>query len=69
LSEHNTGVYGKAYTQKGIPWRLYLRIEGLESRQAYKMESYIKSMKSRKYIENLSLYAVLRERLRDRFGS
>jgi putative endonuclease len=69
LAEHNSGSYEKAFTQKGIPWVLYLFIEGLESRQAYEMERHIKSMKSRKYIENLKENTDFRNRLRERFGS
>ena len=51
LAEHN---YGKAnFTSKGIPWKLVCT-ESYDSKQeAQKRERHIKSMKSRKYIEQL----------------
>ena len=48
LAEHNTGKYKGGFTTKGIPWVLYLTIDGLSSKQAYEIESHIKKMKSRK---------------------
>lgn len=67
LQEHNAGLYGDAFTAKGIPWQEKLVISELTSRQAYAMETHIKSMKSTKYIENLLKYPELVDKLRKRF--
>jgi putative endonuclease len=53
LRHHNSDYYQGGYTSKGIPWELYLTISCKESQQARRIEAYIKSMKSRKYIESL----------------
>ena len=63
LIEHNEGKYGGSFTSKGMPWVLFLTIEGLSSAQAYGIESHIKRMKSRKYIENLKEHPTIIEKL------
>ena len=56
LVEHNSGTFDDAFTRKGIPWTLFLIIDGLESNQAYKIEQHIKKMKSRcQLLQNWSL--------------
>ncbi|MGO3182760.1 MAG: GIY-YIG nuclease family protein [Aequorivita sp.] len=54
--QHLNKTYGDAYTKKASDWILYFRIEALDYEQARKIEKHIKSMKSRKYIENLKKY-------------
>ncbi|WP_363319861.1 GIY-YIG nuclease family protein [Flavobacterium sp.] len=53
LSEHNTMVYQGSFTSKGIPWELRFSYECESSAQAYRLELFIKKMKSRKFIERL----------------
>ena len=53
LEEHNNGFYEDAYTSKGIPWNLMLSVACDSSSEAYRLESFIKRMKSRKFIEKL----------------
>jgi putative endonuclease len=54
---HNSGYFGrKAYTYKASDWSLYLLIPCETIEQAVYVESRIKKMKSRKYIEDLAKY-------------
>ena len=51
LREHNTGH--SKFTSTGIPWKLVYKEEFETLAEAKKRESKIKSMKSRRYIEDL----------------
>ena len=53
LLEHNSIVYPDSFTSKGIPWQLKFKYTCDSSEQAYKLERFIKKMKSRKFIERL----------------
>jgi putative endonuclease len=53
LLEHNTGFYEESYTVRGIPWVLVLSYSCKSSDKAYKLEKFIKNMKSRKFIERI----------------
>ena len=64
LFEHNSGTFDDAFTRKGIPWTLFLIIDGLESNQAYKIEQHIKKMKSRKYFQNLLHFPEIIDKLK-----
>lgn len=64
LVEHNSGTFDDAFTRKGIPWTLFLIIDGLESNQAYKIEQHIKKMKSRKYFQNLLHFPEIIDKLK-----
>ena len=64
LVEHNSGTFHDAFTRKGIPWTLFLIIDGLESNQAYKIEQHIKKMKSRKYFQNLLHFPEIIDKLK-----
>ena len=64
LFEHNSGTFDDAFTRKGIPWSLFLIIDGLESNQAYKIEQHIKKMKSRKYFQNLLHFPEIIDKLK-----
>ena len=68
LDEHNAGVYDSAFTVRGIPWEEKLVIRDLKSAQAFALEKHFKSMKSRKYLENLFKYPELVESVRKRFA-
>ena len=54
LKEHNSNLYRGSFTTRATDWEVYLRINDLGYDQARKIESHIKRMKSRRYIENLS---------------
>jgi putative endonuclease len=49
-----------------IGWYFVL-LECKSKLQAFKIESHIKRMKSKKYIKNLSLYPEMRQKLLDRY--
>ncbi len=55
LARHNSGYYGsKSFTSKASDWELYFELHADDYAHAVRMEDFIKSMKSRKYIENLT---------------
>ncbi len=51
LRRHNSGR--STYTKRGIPWTVVYQREYETKSEAYQAELYIKSQKSRKYIEEL----------------
>ena len=51
LKRHNTGR--STFTKRGIPWIVVYEKSYRTKREAYQAELYIKSQKSRKYIEDL----------------
>jgi putative endonuclease len=54
---HNSGYFGgRSYTKKVSDWTLYLLIPCETISKAVHIESRIKKMKSRKFIENLKEY-------------
>jgi putative endonuclease len=50
LMEHNSRLYANSFTAKGIPWELTLSYSCQSSEIAYKLERFIKKMKSKKFI-------------------
>jgi len=68
LEEHNNGFYEDAYTSKGIPWNLMLSVACDSSPEAYRLESFIKRMKSRKFIEKLFVDPELVKSIRHRLS-
>jgi putative endonuclease len=69
FQQHLDRTYFNSYTRKATDWILYLRINGLEYEQARKIENHIKSMKSRKYIENLKKYPEMVSSLFKRYSA
>ena len=63
IERHNSGYYDNKYTARGKPWDLYLKIECKNKEQAQKIEQHIKKMKSKVYIENMSRYPEIAEKL------
>ena len=51
LKRHNSGR--STYTRRGIPWVIVYQKKYSTKAKAYQAELYIKSQKSRKYIEDL----------------
>jgi putative endonuclease len=65
---HNTGYFGgKSYTHITSDWDQYLLIPCETVIQAVFVESRIKKMKSRKYIENLKKYPEMVEKILKEF--
>jgi putative endonuclease len=67
LIEHNEGKYDKSYTTKVSDWEHYLLIECHSKTQAIKIESFIKRMKSKKFIERLKHEQQIIKDVLDRF--
>jgi putative endonuclease len=64
ISLHNTGHFGgKSYTHITTDWELFLLIPCETVSQAIYIESKIKRMKSRKYIENLKKFPEIIEKM------
>jgi len=60
--------YGsKKFTAKAKDWMLFYSIECYTKDQAHKIELYIKSMKSKVYIQNLAKYPELSQRLLEKY--
>jgi len=53
IKRHNTGR--STFTKRGIPWKIVYQKKYQTKSEAYQAELYIKSQKSRKYIEDLIL--------------
>ena len=68
LKLHNTGYFGgRSFTRKTSDWELFLIIRCETITQAMFIESKIKKMKSRKYIENLKKYPEIVEKILEEF--
>lgn len=67
LIEHNTDFYKNSFTSRGIPWELKLKFQSQSSEKAYKLERFIKSMKSRKFIETLIINPDILKEIESRF--
>jgi putative endonuclease len=63
LRYHNSKELNTNSTKSGIPWSLFLTIEVKDRIHGRKVESKIKKMKSRVYIENLAKYPEMIEKL------
>src|SRR6267154_2568501 len=63
INKHNTSYYGRHFTSQVKDWELYLGIACSSIEQARKMETYIKRMKSRKYIQDLKRYPEMIDKL------
>ena len=69
VHEHNSKFHLGAFTNRGIPWKLFFSIEQLSSKQAYSIERHIKSMKSTAYIIRLKQNEWLVNHLKIKFTS
>jgi putative endonuclease len=70
LKLHNDGHFGgKSYSCKASDWDIYLLITCETIEQAIFVETKIKRMKSRKYIENLKRYPEMVEKILKDFNN
>ena len=63
IKQHNENLLGKAFTNIADDWRLFWKLEELEHTQAREIESHIKKMKSRVYIQNLAQFPEMADTL------
>jgi putative endonuclease len=69
LKLHNIGYFGgKSYTHITSDWDLYLLIPCESVNQAKFIETKIKKMRSRKYIENLKKYPEMIDKILKEFS-
>lgn len=66
LEMHNKGF--SRFTSKASDWTLHILIPCNDKSAATKLERHIKSMKSRKYLEDLVLYPEMVNKLLERFS-
>ena len=67
FQDHLDKVYPASFTSNSDNWQLFLLIENLEYAQARSIETHIKKMKSRVYIENLARYPEMIAKLKERY--
>jgi len=69
ISEHQNKIFNNSFTSKANDWILIYSLSDLDFLQARKIESHIKRMKSKKYIENLIKFSEISERLKELYKS
>jgi len=67
LEEHTNKVFPDSFTRTVSDWELFYFLGGLEYKQARCIESHIKKMKSKKYIENLKIFVEISLKLKVKF--
>jgi putative endonuclease len=65
LEMHNSVYYENKFTERGIPWTLFLTIECSSRKQAERIEHHIKKMKSKVFMHNLKKYPEMVQKLLD----
>ena len=68
LDRHNLGYYENSFTKIADDWELKLVLKCNDKTHAKRIEKHIKSMKSKRYIENLLAYDEMRQKLLNRFS-
>jgi len=63
LDQHLSKIFPGAFTTKANDWVIFFSLIDLSYKQARSIESHIKSMKSKKYIQNLKKYPELSKKL------
>ena len=64
---HNTAFFKGCYTSRTNDWHVKISIVCNSRTESRRIENHIKSMKSKKYIENLITYPEMILKLQDRF--
>ena len=64
FQQHQEDFFGKSFTQKANDWEIFYCLDDLTYSQARKIESHIKKMKSKKYIENLKDHPEMAQKLK-----
>ncbi len=67
LKQHLNKSYLVGFTHRADDWELFYSTVNLEYETARKIETHIKKMKSRKYLENLKLYPEIMEKLIEKY--
>ena len=67
IKKHNSGFYDSAFTKQATDWVLFHSINCKNRGQARKIETHIKKMKSKTYIQNLKKYSEITEKLKNKY--
>jgi putative endonuclease len=67
IKSHLNKTFENAYTLNSDDWLLFFSCDNLEYKQARNIESHIKKMKSKVYIENLVKYPEIIEGLKEKY--
>jgi len=67
LEQHRKKIFSHSFTSKYEDWELFISICNLEQKQARRIESHIKRMKSKVYLQNLRKYPEIIERLINKY--
>jgi putative endonuclease len=67
IDQHLSKEYFKSFTAKTDDWVLFWYEDNLEYKQARNIESYIKRMKSKIYIQNLKKYPKIISKLKEKY--
>jgi putative endonuclease len=68
IKQHNSGFYDTAFTKQVSDWVLYYSIECKSRIQARKIETHIKKMKSKTYIQNLVKHSEITKKLKNKYN-
>ena len=68
VEQHNSGFYSTAFTKQVSDWVLFHVIDCKDRVQARKIETHIKKMKSKTYIQNLKKYPEILEKLKSKYN-
>jgi putative endonuclease len=60
--------FPKSFTAKYSDWELFYEIQNLTITTARKIETHIKKMKSRKYLENIKAYPEISPKLIQKYS-
>ena len=67
ITQHNSALFKNSYTSKTSDWILHVALSCKDRSHARKVESFIKKMKSRKFILNLKDSIKLQTDILNRF--
>ncbi|OJW83447.1 MAG: hypothetical protein BGO69_08205 [Bacteroidetes bacterium 46-16] len=68
LYHHLSDYYDAKYTARIKDWEIYIQIDCSSMKQAMAIEKHIKSMKSKKYIRNLTQYPDIIQKLIEKYA-
>jgi putative endonuclease len=63
LDQHLSKIFPGAFTTNANDWVIFFSLINLSYKQARSIESHIKNMKSKKYIQNLERYPEISQNL------
>jgi putative endonuclease len=63
IDNHNSAKFENSYTSNSNDWKLFFSVECSSQKQALNIEKHIKRMKSRHYMQNLTIYPEISEKL------